>query len=107
MAEIENKQTTQHCSGNCMKCNPFQRAYEVMSKSVDAPTLKIIQDTIAEQKYDMSIAQAISIFKGPLKEYVKEHDGKVPSVDSPNPKYREMAIALQKIKNMLIVPFLR
>jgi hypothetical protein len=80
--------------------NPFQRAYEVMSKSVDAPTLKIIQDTIAEQKYDMSIEQAISIFKGPLKEYVKEHDGKVPSVDSPNPKYREMAIALQKIKNM-------
>lgn len=26
MAEIENKQT-QHCSGNCMKCSPFQRAY--------------------------------------------------------------------------------
>lgn len=25
MAENENK--TPHCSGNCMKCNPFQRAY--------------------------------------------------------------------------------
>ena len=80
--------------------NPFQRAYEVMSKSVDAPTLKIIQDTIAEQKFDMTIEQAISIFKGPLKEYVKEHDGKVPTIDNPNPKYREMAIALQKIKNL-------
>lgn len=29
--------------------NPFQRAYEVLSKQVDAPTLKIIQDTMAEQ----------------------------------------------------------
>ena len=26
MAEIDNNNTP-HCSGNCMKCNPFQRAY--------------------------------------------------------------------------------
>ena len=51
--------------------NPFQRAYEVISKSVDAKTLKIIQDTIAEQKYDMTLEQAIILFKGPLKEYVR------------------------------------
>ena len=80
--------------------NPFQRAYEVISKSVDAKTLKIIQDTIAEQKYDMTLEQAIILFKGPLKEYVAEHNGKVPSVEDPNPKVRELAIALQKIKNL-------
>lgn len=80
--------------------NPFQRAYEVMSKSVDAPTLKIIQDTIAEQKFDLTLEQAITIFKGPLKEYVKEHDGRVPSIDDPNPQVREMAAALQMIKNL-------
>ena len=79
--------------------NPFQRAYEVISKSVDATTLKIIQDTIAEQKYDMTFEQAIMLFKGPLKEYVATHDGKVPSIDNPDPKVRELAIALQKIKN--------
>ena len=79
--------------------NPFQRAYEVISKSVDAKTLKIIQDTIAEQKYDMTLEQAIMLFKGPLKEYVAEHDGKIPSVDNPDPKVRELAIAYQKIKN--------
>ncbi|MGM9756217.1 MAG: DEAD/DEAH box helicase, partial [Parabacteroides sp.] len=33
--------------------NPFQRAYEVLSKTVDAPTLRIIQDTIAEQKFNL------------------------------------------------------
>ena len=80
--------------------NPFQRAYEVISKSVDAKTLKVIQDTIAEQKYDMTLEQAITLFKGPLKAYVAAHDGKVPSVDDPDPKVRELAIALQKIKNL-------
>lgn len=80
--------------------NPFQRAYEVISKSVDAKTLKVIQDTIAEQKYDMTLEQAILLFKGPLKEWVAAHDGKVPSVDDPDPKVRELGIALQKIKNL-------
>ena len=80
--------------------NPFQRGYEVLSKSVDAPTLKIIQDTIAEQKFDLTLEQAIMIFKGPLKEYVKEHDGKTPDINHPDPKVREMAAALQMIKNL-------
>ena len=80
--------------------NPFQRAYEVISKSVDAKTLKIIQDTIAEQKYDMTLEQAIALFKGPLKEYVAAHNGKVPSVEDPDPKVRELAVAFQKIKNL-------
>jgi hypothetical protein len=80
--------------------NPFQRAYEVISKSVDAKTLKVIQDTIAEQKYDMTLEQAIILFKGPLKKYVEEHDGNLPSVDAPDPKIRELAIAFQKIKNL-------
>jgi len=80
--------------------NPFQRAYEVLSKSVDAPTLKIIQDTIAEQKFDLTLEQAIAIFKGPLKQWVAEHDGRVPDGSHPDPKVREMAAALQMIKNL-------
>lgn len=79
--------------------NPFQRAYEVISKSVDAKTLKLIQDTIAEQKYDMTLEQAIILFKGPLKEYVAEHDGKIPSMDDPDPRVRELAVAYAKILN--------
>ena len=79
--------------------NPFQRAYEVISKSVDAKTLKLIQDTIAEQKYDMTLEQAIILFKGPLKEYVATHDGKIPSMDDPDPRVRELAVAYAKIWN--------
>ena len=80
--------------------NPFQRAYEILSKSVDAPTLKIIQNTIAEQKFNLTIEQAIILFKGPLKEYLQAHNGKIPSVDDPNPKVRELAAALQMMKNL-------
>jgi len=80
--------------------NPFQRAYEVLSKSVDAPTLKIIQDTIAEQKFDLTLEQAIAIFKGPLKQWVAEHEGRVPDINHPDPKVRERAAALQMIKNL-------
>ena len=79
--------------------NPFQRAYEVISKSVDAKTLKLILDTIAEQKYDMTLELAIILFKGPLKEYVAAHDGKRPSMDDPDPKVRELAVAYTKILN--------
>lgn len=80
--------------------NPFQRAYEVMSKSIDAPTLRIIQNAIAEQKFNLTIEEAITLFKGPLKLYVQEHNGKIPSADDPNPKVRELAAALQMMKNL-------
>ena len=82
--------------------NPFQRAYEVMSKSVDAPTLKVIQDTIAEQKYEMPIDVAIKLFKGPLKDWIAEHNGQKPSLTDSNPKTRELAYALQIMKNLKI-----
>ena len=82
------------------RINPFQRAYEVLSKSVDAPTLRIIQDTIAEQKFDLTVEQAIIIFKGPLKSYIKEHNGQIPRLDDPDPKVREMAAAYQMLRNL-------
>jgi hypothetical protein len=31
---------------------------------------------------------------------VAEHDGKLPNMEDPNPKVREMAAALQMIKNL-------
>ena len=80
--------------------NPFQRAYEVLSKSVDAPTLRIIQDTITEQKFDLTVEQAIMIFKGPLKSYIDEHNGQIPHLDDPDPKVREMAAAYQMLRNL-------
>ena len=82
--------------------NPFQRAYEVLSKQVDAPTLKVIQDTMAEQKYDLTLEQALVLFKGPYKQYVEENQGRRPDIKDPDPKVRELAAAFQKLKNLKI-----
>lgn len=82
--------------------NPFQRAYEVLSKQVDAPTLKIIQDTMAEQKYDITTEQAVMLFKGPYKQWVAEHNGQKPDIKDPDPRVRELAAAYQKLKNLKI-----
>lgn len=79
--------------------NPYQKAYEVISKNVDKETLKIIQDTIAEQRFDMSVDEAITLFKGPLQQWVAEHGGQMPSLDSPNQQERELAQAYAIIKN--------
>lgn len=79
--------------------NPFQRAYEVMSKTVDAPTLKVIQDTIAEQKLDMTIDHAVTLMPA-IKEYVSTHDGKIPQLNDPNPQTRELAAAYTVLANL-------
>lgn len=82
--------------------NPYQKAYEVVSKRVDSDTLRIIQDTIAEQRFEMSTEEAIILFKGPLRAWVAEHGGQKPSLDDPNLKVRELAQAYTIIKNLKI-----
>lgn len=82
--------------------NPFQRAYEVLSKTVDVATLRVIQDTLAEQKFNLTTEQAITIFQGPYKQYVKDHHGALPTADDADPRVREMAAAYQKLVNLKI-----
>lgn len=82
--------------------NPYQKAYEVISKNVDSTTLKVIQDTIAEQKFEMTTEEAVRLFKGPLKQWVAEHDGQIPSLEDPNLQVRELAQAYTIIKNLKI-----
>lgn len=79
--------------------NPFQRAYEVLSKSVTAPILKVIQDTIAEQKYKMPLKEAIVLFDGPLKKYIADNNGKLPTLNDPSPMVQRLAQALAILRN--------
>jgi hypothetical protein len=78
--------------------NPFQRAYEILSKSVSAPVLKLIQDSIAEQRYDMTLEEAILLFKGPLQEYFQKHN-KLPSDKDSSPQVQRLAQAYTIIVN--------
>lgn len=81
--------------------NPFQRAYEIMSKEVTAPVLKVIQDTIAEKKMPMTIEEAVILYKGPYQMY-KQSRANPPSLNDPDPKVQRLAQAINVIKNYKI-----
>lgn len=85
-----------------LSINPFQKAYEVMSKNIDKDVLRTIQDTIAEQHYDMSLEEAILLAKEPLHKFVEEHNGQLPNINSPILKEQRLAQAYQIIKNKVI-----
>jgi len=72
--------------------NPFQRAYEIMSKSVTADVLKTIHSAIAMTKVAMSEEEAVALYPR-IKAFNAER-GHEPSLTSPNPLERRMAEAL-------------
>lgn len=61
--------------------NPFQRAFEVISKKVGADVFRVIQDTIAGSRIDMSDEDALALV--PLiKAFVVAHNGKYPALNA-------------------------
>ena len=59
--------------------NPFHHAFEVISKKVGADTFKIIQDTIAGNRIDMRVEDALAMVPQ-IKAFVVAHNGKYPSL---------------------------
>lgn len=78
--------------------NPFQRAYEILSKQVDAPVLQAIADAIAATRIQMSDEEATLLFPK-IKKFVadKQRD---PNVNSSDPLEQRMATALIYLKNL-------
>ena len=74
------------------RINPFQRAYEIMSKSVTADVLKTIHGAIALTKVAMSEEEAVALYPR-IKAFNAER-GHEPSLTSPNPLERRMGEAL-------------
>lgn len=72
--------------------NPFQRAYEIMSKSVTADVLKTIHGAITLTKVAMSEEEAVALYPR-IKAFNAER-GHEPSLTSPNPLERRMGEAL-------------
>ena len=79
--------------------NPFQRGYEILSKSVTAPVLKVVQNVIEESKIDMPIEEAIILFRKYLPQFKEEHNGALPELTDPNPYNRRLAQAIVVIRN--------
>lgn len=76
--------------------NPFQRAYEVLSKSVTADVLRTIHGVVATTKIAMTEEEAMKLWPR-IREF-KETRGHEPSLTSPNPLERRMAEALAWVR---------
>jgi superfamily II DNA or RNA helicase len=77
--------------------NPFQKAFEILSKSVTKQVLKVIQDAIDTTRIEISGEEA-RILWPKINEFVKEHRGKRPDIRSDDPLERRMAEALLYIQ---------
>ena len=78
--------------------NPFQRAYEILSKSITPEVLRTIEYVIEEQRSDMTEEEAILLCKNYLPKYQSEHNGAVPSINDPDPLNKRIAQAVAYIQ---------
>ena len=76
--------------------NPFQRAFEILSKSVTSQVLKVIQESIAATRIQMTEAEAM-ILCPKVKTFVKAN-GREPGLTALDPLERRLADALIYIK---------
>jgi len=80
------------------RVNPFQKAYEIMSKSVTPPVLKTIRDVIAASKIDMSEEEARILW--PKINDFHGKRGRPPSLTAHDPLERRMAEAIVFLKEL-------
>lgn len=79
--------------------NPFQRAFEVMSKSVTPSVLRIISDAITATRVQISEEEALALF--PKIQNWAKVNGRRPNVRSEDPtekRYAEALLLLQRLK---------
>jgi superfamily II DNA or RNA helicase len=72
--------------------NPFQKAFEILSKSVTAKVFKAIQETIDATRIQMTEEEAIILWD--KIKYWKERTGELPSIQSFDPQERRLAEAI-------------
>jgi hypothetical protein len=76
--------------------NPFQKAFEILSKSVTTKVLKVIQDTIEATRIKMDFEEA-KILWPKIVEFKKMYD-KEPSLNANDPLERRMAECIIYLK---------
>jgi len=78
------------------RVNPFQKAFEILSKSLTTKVFKVIQDTIEATRVQMSDEEAVLLWPK-IKEFVKTHS-REPNISSLDPLERRMADAVVYLK---------
>ncbi|WP_331775945.1 DEAD/DEAH box helicase [Sulfurospirillum sp. 1612] len=74
------------------RINPFQRAFEILSKSVTAHVLKLIQESIEATRIEMTQEEAVILYKK-IPAFQNEH-GRMPNINSNDFTEKRMAEAL-------------
>ncbi|MFZ7187016.1 DEAD/DEAH box helicase [Avibacterium avium] len=78
--------------------NPFQKAFEILSKSITTTTLKLVDDYIQSIKIEMTEEEALLLWPKIL-EY-REKTGELPNLQSFDPKEKRMAEAIVFLKEL-------
>lgn len=73
--------------------NPFQQAFEILSKSVTAQVLRVIQEAIEATRIQMTDEEAVLLWPK-INSFVKNNNGKRPDINSFDPLERRLAEAL-------------
>jgi len=76
--------------------NPFQQAFEILSKQVTTGVLKLIQEAIQVTRIKMDFEEA-SILWPKIQAFIKEH-GKEPNLNSTDGKEKRMAECIIYLK---------
>lgn len=82
--------------------NPFQRAYEVVSKSLTPETLRLIQYTIEDKRSEsLTDEEAILLFNKYLPKWREDNPGKTqPLLTDGDPLARRIAKAIEHLRNL-------
>lgn len=78
--------------------NPFQRAYEVISKEIDAPTLRFIQDYMDGIKFTFSEDELIMLY--PQIVQFKNENGRIPEKSNSDQYEQRLAYALLRLEQL-------
>jgi len=78
--------------------NPFQKAFEILSKQVTTGVLKLIQESIEAAKIEMSVEEAVILYNK-IVDFQKENK-RLPDIKSNNLKEKRMAEAIIFLKNL-------
>jgi hypothetical protein len=78
------------------RINPFQKAFEILSKDVTTKVLKVIQDVIAASRIQMTLDEALILWPK-INDFVKTHK-REPKLSSSDPIEIRMAEAIVYLK---------
>ncbi|MDZ4147306.1 MAG: helicase-related protein [Flavobacteriaceae bacterium] len=81
------------------RINPFQKAFEILSKSVTTQVLKLIDEHIQSTKFEMTEDEAILLWPK-IKEWVKNNNGEQPNIQAFDHKEKRMAEALVFLREL-------